>query len=644
MTQLSKTISSPQDLKAHKIEVLPKISDGLRQEIIEIVSETGGHLGASLGAVELVTALHYVFDSPRDKIVWDVGHQAYAHKLITGRRLRMLTLRKRGGLSGFTAPEESVHDHFTVGHASTAVSQALGLAVARDLTGGDEKIIAVIGDGSLTGGICYEALNNAGHLRKDLLIVLNDNEMSISPNVGAISRYLNQIITAPFYNRLRSRVEEQLKNFPRLKRLVKHAEEGFKNLVVPGIIFEELGFRYFGPIDGHDVITLVKTLENIKSIKTPVLLHVITQKGKGYKPAENHPERGHGMPPFDIRTGEPKPAPKPSGAVQKISYTKAFVKSLVELAEHDPKIVAITAAMPEGTGLVEFQKKFPDRFFDVGIAEQHAVTFAGSLAKAGLKPVCAIYSTFLQRAFDQLIHDVTVQRTRITVCLDRAGVVGPDGPTHQGLYDIGYLGVIPDSIIASPWDEAEMKQMLRLALETEGKGVFAIRYPKDNANVSSRGLEKKFEIGEGEVLAEGEDLAILTFGSFVERALKVSEKLRERGVHSTVVNLRFAKPLDENLLLRLVNLNQEWVVIEDHVYSGGLGARVLEFCERAGLAQVRVRRFAVPDQIVEHGDRDLVLDEFGLSVEKLVVRIAPSPLPLSLPEGEGRTRSAGVRV
>lgn len=612
MSVLSQSISSPQDLKKHPIDELPLICEGLRQEIIEIVSETGGHLGASLGALEIVAALHYVFDSPNDKIVWDVGHQIYAHKLLTGRRSRMRTLRQQGGLSGFAAHSESVHDHFSVGHASTAVSQALGLVVARDLAQRDEKVIAVIGDGSLTGGLTYEALNNAGHLRKELLIILNDNEMSISKNVGAISHYLNQIITAPIYNRLRHRVEEQLNSFPRLKRLVKHAEEGFKNLIVPGIIFEELGLRYFGPIDGHDVVGLVKTLNKIRSIKTPVLLHVLTKKGKGFKPAEDHPERSHGMPPFDIKTGEPKALAK-SGSSP--SYTQAFVKSLIELAEKDPKIVAITAAMPEGTGLVEFQKRFPDRFFDVGIAEQHAVTFAGALAKGGLKPVCAIYSTFLQRAYDQLIHDVILQQANVTVCLDRAGVVGPDGPTHQGLYDIGYLSVIPNSVVASPWNETEMKQMLHLALKYPG--LFAIRYPKANVSSSNGRSSKEFQIGEGEIVRKGDDLALLTFGSFVDRALKVAESLQDQGVEAAVVNLRFAKPLDAGLLSELAKEVRDWFVIEDHLFAGGLGARVLEFCERENLTGVRVKRFAVPDQIVEHGDREKILDQFGLSVEKL---------------------------
>lgn len=620
MARISESINSPQDLKKVPLEKLPEVCQGLREEIIEVVSETGGHLGTSLGAVEIVTALHYVFNSPRDKFVWDVSHQVYSHKLLTGRRSRMRTLRQHGGLSGFSAHDESEHDHFTVGHASTAVSQALGLLCARDLRGSDEKVVAIIGDGSLTGGICFEALNNAGHLRKELLVILNDNEMSISKNVGAISQCLNQIITAPIYNRLRKRVEEQLNNFPRLKRLVKHAEEGFKNLMVPGIIFEELGFRYFGPVDGHDIEHLVKTFQNIKSIKTPVLLHVITKKGKGYAPAENHPERGHGMPPFDIKTGEPKVSSKPAGE-KSLGYTKAFVNSLIELAQDDPKIVAITAAMPDGTGLGEFQKRFPERFFDVGIAEQHAVAFAGALSRGGFKPVCAIYSTFMQRAFDQLIHDVTIQDVHVTACLDRAGVVGPDGPTHQGLYDIAYISTIPNSVIASPWDEAEMKQMLKLAVNNSGRGVFAVRYPKENITLSASNAHKNFAIGEGEILAEGGDVAILAFGSFVSRALKVAEALKVQGINATVVNLRFAKPLDENLLIDLAGRVRNWHVIEDHVYAGGLGARVLEFCERKGLTDIHVNRHAVLDKIVEHGDRDKILDSFGLSVGKLTVAI-----------------------
>jgi len=619
MSRLSETINMPSDLKKLSIEQLPEVCAGIREELVEITSETGGHLGASLGTVDLIVAMHYVFDAPTDKFVWDVGHQVYAHKLITGRRDRMKSIRTYKGLSGFSNHNESIYDHFSVGHASTAASQGLGLAVARDFEGKKNKVISIFGDGALTGGLCYEALNNAGHLKKDFLCILNDNEMSISPNVGAISTYLNRIITAPIYNRVRKKVEEQLSNLPRLKKMVKNAEEGFKNLIVPGIIFEELGFRYFGPTDGHNVVELVKLFQNIKTINKPILLHIITKKGKGCEFAEQDPVTSHGVTPFEIETGKPKK--KPSSTPAPLSFTNSFVNNLIDLAEEDPKVVAITAAMREGTGLRPFQDKFPDRFFDVGIAEQHAVAFAGALNKGGMKPVCAIYSTFLQRAFDQLIHDVTIQNANVTFCLDRAGVVGPDGPTHQGLFDIGYLGVVPNSIICSPWTDFEMKQMLRLSLDHDG--VFAIRYPK--ANVFERTEEEKpFQIGEGEILTQGEDVAILTIGSFVTRALEVKENLEKQGISATVVNLRFAKPLDEKLLLELAGSLSRWVVIEDHVYSGGLGARVLEFCERKKLDHIHVDRYAVPDEIIEHGEREIIFDLVGLSSEKLTQSIAAS--------------------
>ncbi len=625
MSRLSETIKSPEDLKKLSIEQLPEVCAGLREELVEITSETGGHLGASLGTVDLIVALHYVFDSPKDKFVWDVGHQVYAHKLITGRRDRMKTIRTYEGLSGFTSHTESVHDHFSVGHASTAVSQGLGLAVARDLKGGDEKIVSIFGDGALTGGVCYEALNNAGHIKTDFLCILNDNEMSISPNVGAISTYLNRIISAPIYNRVRKKLEEQLNNFPRLRKLVKNAEEGFKNLLVPGIVFEELGFRYFGPVDGHDVKELVKLFKNIKDIKKPILLHLITKKGKGCEFAEKDPVTSHGVQPFHLESGAPKK--KATVTPAPLSYTNCFVNNLTLLAEEDPKVVAITAAMREGTGLRPFQDKFPDRFFDVGIAEQHAVSFAGALARSGIKPICAIYSTFLQRAFDQLIHDVTIQDVNVTFCLDRAGVVGPDGPTHQGLFDIGYVGVIPNSVICSPWTDFEMNQMMRLSLEHQG--VFSIRYPKENVPEIEGEAKNLFKIGEGEIVADGNDVAILAIGSFVSRALVVRELLREQGIQATVVNLRFAKPLDETLLKKLSESITKWVVIEDHVYSGGLGARVLEFCERNELRNVDVQRIAVPDEVIQHGEREIIFDKFGLTPEKISKTILDKTKDLS---------------
>ncbi|MBI4372590.1 MAG: 1-deoxy-D-xylulose-5-phosphate synthase, partial [Candidatus Omnitrophica bacterium] len=457
-------INSPQDLKKIPLFQLPKVCAEYRSFLIETISKTGGHLGASLGAVELNVALHYLLDSPTDKICWDVGHQAYVHKMITGRRERLNTIRQAEGISGFPSPFESPHDQFIVGHACTGISQGLGLAAARDFRGGDERVVVVVGDGALTGGLAYEALNNAGHLGKRMLIVLNDNEMSISKNVGAISKYLNKIITNPLYNRIRAEVEKQLRHFPRLRKLADYGFESFKHLLVPGLIFEELGFRYFGPVDGHDVVGLVKTVDNILRLNDVCLLHIVTQKGKGYEFAEKDAERLHGVTPFNVKTGEKIKGPSESKTEGEITYTQAFAQSIVQLAREDEKIVAITAAMPSGTGLDKFAKEFPNRFFDVGIAEQHAVTFAGALAKGGMKPVCAIYSTFLQRAQDQLIHDVALQKLNVTLCLDRAGLVGADGATHNGVFDISYLGHIPHTVIAAPKDSAEMFHMLKLGV------------------------------------------------------------------------------------------------------------------------------------------------------------------------------------
>lgn len=606
-------INSPQDLKKIPLSELPKVCAEYRTFLIESVSKTGGHLGASLGAVEINVALHYLLNSPADKICWDVGHQAYVHKMITGRRNQMSTLRQADGLSGFPSPFESEHDQFIVGHASTAISQGLGLAVARDLKNTPERVVVVVGDGSLTGGLAYEALNNAGHLKKNMLIVLNDNAWSISKNVGAISRYLNRVITNPLYNRIRSEVEKQLNHFPRLRRLADYGLESFKHLLVPGLMFEELGFRYFGPVDGHDVIGLAKTMDSILKLNDLCLLHVVTQKGKGYPFAEQDAERLHGVTPFNVSTGEKIKSPGEHAG--ELTYTQAFSKAIVELAREDERVVAITAAMPSGTGLAKFAQEFPNRFFDVGIAEQHAVTFAGALAKGGLKPVCAIYSTFLQRAQDQLIHDVALQRLNVTLCLDRAGLVGADGATHNGVFDISYLGHIPASVIAAPKDEAELFHMLRLGINYEG--IFALRYPRAVISKEVRTPTKLFDIGEGEILREGRDLAILALGTMIQPALQAAELLAKEGVQAAVCNMRFAKPLDEPLLTELSRNVSSFFTIEEHVLTGGFGSKVLEFFERKGFANVSVKRFALPDEFIEHGSRENLLDRYGLSAEKL---------------------------
>ncbi|MBI4116054.1 MAG: 1-deoxy-D-xylulose-5-phosphate synthase [Candidatus Omnitrophica bacterium] len=623
MYQWVPKINSPEDLKKVPREKLPEVAKEYRKLLIETVAKTGGHLGTSLGALELNIALHYVFASPKDKICWDVGHQAYVHKMITGRKDRMSTLRQYGGISGFPSPEESPHDHFIVAHAGTAISQALGLAIARDHKGGNEKIIAVVGDGSLTSGLAYEALNNAGHLRPEMLVILNDNEWSISKNVGAISKYLNKIITNPLYNRIRGEVERQLDRFPRLRRFATASLESMKHLLVPGILFEELGFRYFGPIDGHDIIGLVDTLSKIKKIKELCFLHILTQKGKGVEWAEKDAERLHGVTPFDVKTGAKikTPEEEAKSKLEGISYTKAFVKSLIQLAHEDRRIVAITAAMPSGTGLADFQKEFPDRFFDVGIAEQHAITFAGGLAKGGLKPVCAIYSTFLQRSQDQLIHDVALQKLGIVIAMDRAGLVGADGATHNGVFDISYLGHIPGTAIAAPRDEAEILQMLKIGLNYPG--IFALRYPRGNVpKFYEQFPVKEFGVGEGEILREGSDVALLALGSMIEVAYRAAQILAQEGVEARVASLRFAQPLDEKLLLETAKKTRFLFTLEEHNLTGGLGTKVLEFFERQESSQeVTIHRFALPDQFIEHGSRELLLDHFGLSAEKVANQV-----------------------
>ncbi len=629
-------INSPGDLKKVPLEKLPEVAEEYRTFLIDAVSKTGGHLGASLGALELNIALHYVLESPTDKICWDVGHQAYVHKMITGRRDRMNTIRQHDGISGFPSPFENPHDHFIVGHASTSISQALGLAVARDLQGKKEKVVAVVGDGAITAGLAYEALNNAGHLKKEMLIILNDNEMSISKNVGGISKYLNKVITNPLYNRVRSEVEKQIDKFPRLRKLAVASLEGMKHLFVPGILFEELGFRYFGPVDGHDVVGLVHTLRKVLSLKDCSLLHVITQKGKGCGFAEKDIEKGHGVTPFNVKTGEKIKSVKEVEKAKEegVAYTKAFVDALNKIAEENPKVVAITAAMPTGTGLSEFQKKFPDRFFDVGIAEQHAITFGGALSKGGLRPVCAIYSTFLQRSMDSLLHDVALQRLPLVVCLDRSGLVGADGATHNGVFDISYLGHIPSVVIGSPIDEHEMEQMLRQAVQYPH--LYAIRYPRGNVSKMYEAFPKQnFKIGEGQILREGQDATILALGSVVENALKAQEILKRSGTEVRVVNMRYAKPLDEKIILESLKQSRHIFTLEEHVFTGGFGSKVLEFLESKNISDALVHRLALPDQFIEHGSRDVIMDQLGLSPEKIAVRVlaelgSGSPVPLSL--------------
>lgn len=611
-----KKIESPSDLKKLELGQLPKLAEELRDEIIQTVAQTGGHLASSLGAVELSIALHYVLDSPKDKIVWDVGHQAYAHKLLTGRRDRFRTLRQFGGLSGFPNKDESPHDPFTVGHASTSISQALGLAVARDLNGLDGHIAAVIGDGALTGGMAFEALNHAGQLKKKLIVILNGNEMAISKSVGALSAYLNRILINPVYNRVRSDLQALVEKIPKfgpgLLAAAKRLEEGLKGLLVPGLFFEELGFRYFGPIDGHDVGLLVQTLRNVINIREPVLIHVITKKGKGYRFAEESPSKFHSSRPFDIRTGELKKLPRFSV----LTYTEVFNQTLVELASANDKIVAVTAAMTKGTGLDNFAKKFPDRFFDVGIAEQHAVTFASGLAKGGLKPVVAIYSTFLQRAYDQIIHDISLQKLPVVFAIDHAGVVGEDGPTHQGIFDFAYLGHIPNLVVMAPADEGELRDMLVAAIDYDGP--IAIRYPKAPGYGGKTGTGyNPINIGKASVIRQGKDLAIVAIGSMVHPSLEAAKLLAMDGIDATLINARFLKPLDEELLERVTNEVKFLVTVEEHVRNDGFGALVLEFLEKIGRNDIKVKRLALPDCFIPQGPRDLLLGRYGLTAERI---------------------------
>ncbi|MEK6727870.1 MAG: 1-deoxy-D-xylulose-5-phosphate synthase [Candidatus Omnitrophota bacterium] len=604
---LLEKINSPQDLKRFSLEQLPQLASEVRQRIIEVVSQTGGHLASSLGAVELILALHYCLDVTKDKIIFDVGHQAYAHKILTGRNKGFDTLRQFQGISGFPCKDESCHDPFTTGHSSTAVSLALGLACARDYNLAPEqyfKVVALIGDGSLSGGLCFEGLNNAGHLKKDLLVILNTNELSIAPNVGAISIYLNKIISLPIYNRFRESLENFAKSrIPKGSRLIKLAakfEEGLKGLFIPGMLFEELGFRYFGPIDGHNLNLLIKTLKNIMHLKGPVLLHVVTKKGKGYPPAENEPVRFHGTGPFDSRTGLALQTDK------QLTFTDVFRKKLLHLAGSDRKIIAITAAMPEGTGLDKFRDLFPERFFDVGIAEQHAVCFASGLSKLGLKPVVAVYSTFLQRAYDEIIEEVALQNLPVIFCIDRAGIVGEDGATHQGIFDIAYLRNIPNLTVMAPKDAREMEAMMEFSVSLNQP--VALRYPRSAIPVED-GVFSSVELGKAQVIKEGKDFCIIAIGSMVSPSYEAIEILKKEGLSGSLINARFIKPLDINLFKEIAKKTRFIFTAEEGILEGGFGSAVVEILE------VPVVRIGLPDEFIPHGKRDLLLDKYGLTAK-----------------------------
>ncbi len=621
--RLLDNINSPSDLKKLSIEELPRLAQEIRDEIIETVSCVGGHLAPSLGVVELAIAIHYCLDAPKDKLIWDVGHQAYAHKLLTGRREKFKTLRQFGGISGFPNRNESPYDTFTTGHGSTSISTALGLACSRDLRNEYCKVVAVIGDASLGGGMAFEALNHAGHIKKSLIVILNDNEMSISRSVGALSRYLNRIITAPIYNRIRKDVENLLKRVPRFGfrviRAARRLEEGLKNLLVPGILFEELGFRYFGPIDGHDIGAIISTLQNILKLDEPVFLHVVTKKGKGYLHAESLPEKFHGVGSFDISTGTKK-CIIPEGSTQsEMTFTKAFSEKIVELARTNERIVAITAAMPEGTGLDRFAKEFPERFFDVGMAEGHAVGFSAGLAQGGLIPVVCIYSTFLQRSYDQIIHDVSLQNLHVVLMLDRSGLVGEDGPTHHGIFDIAYLRSLPNLAIMAPRDEIELKEMIGFAISYDGP--IAIRYPRGGSFYSNRLELERFprqeiRFGCGEVLKEGRDLAIFALGYMVYPCLEAGLILREEGIDCAIINARFARPLDRELILEISKRVGMVFTAEEGILEGGFGSSILELFEKENV-KTPVKRIGLDSRFFEHGMREFLLDRYGLSSKKI---------------------------
>lgn len=615
---LLEQINSPADLKKLSRNELPLLAEEIRKAIVDVVSETGGHLAPSLGAVELAIAIHYVFDTPREKVIWDVGHQAYAHKLLTGRRDQFHTLRQFNGISGFTRRSESPYDAFSTGHSSTSISASLGIASAKDIKDEDAKVIAVIGDGSMTAGIAYEGLNQAGGMLKDknLLVILNDNEMSISPNVGALSSFLSRKFSGKKVQELRRELGEFLKSLPKfgddIYKVAKKTEDSLKAFVTPGMLFEAFNFEYFGPINGHKLNHLIDILKNIKRLKEPVLLHVSTQKGKGYPPAEENPVYFHGCTRFEVETGNclDTASPQPS-------YTKVFGDTMVQLAKADEKIVAVTAAMPEGTGLAQFSKLFPERFFDVGIAEQHGVTFAAGLATEGLKPVVAIYSTFLQRAYDQIVHDVCLESLHVVFVLDRGGIVGEDGPTHHGLFDLCYLRNLPNMVVMAPKDENEMRRMLLSALEHNGP--VALRYPR-GAGIGTI-LENPVQplaLGKGETLKEGEDVLILAIGRSVCEALDAHSELTKQGISATVVNCRFVKPLDIDLISAWTKKIPRIITVEENIRQGGFGSAVLEALNDAAITGFQLERIGIPDTFVEHGPQTLLRSKYGVDAEAIV--------------------------
>ncbi|HAM40195.1 MAG TPA: 1-deoxy-D-xylulose-5-phosphate synthase [Candidatus Omnitrophica bacterium] len=656
--RLLETIDSPADLKRLSVAQLSALAQEIREELLHTISTLGGHLASSLGAVELCLALHTAFEAPADQLVWDMGYQAYAHKLVTGRRRQIRTLKQFRGLTGFNNKEESPFDLFTTGHGGTCLSTAMGLAIGRDRSGGKHHVAAIIGDASLGEGMALEALNHIGHLKPNLLVILNDNKMSIAAPVGGLSRYLNRIITDPLYNRLRRKLERVVARLPKGDRLVQlghKVEESLKGLLVPGLLFEELGFRYVGPIDGHNLNELIRTLRNLKRLKGPILLHVSTIKGKGYPPAERDPERFHKIEPFDLATGQLKTvsplARWPVGALahketnaqtrkranaQPLTFTEAFSEELVKLAQADERIIGITAAMPEGTGLAPFGRQFPGRYIDVGMAEQHALGLAAGLARAGRRPVVALYSTFLQRAYDQIMHELCLQNLPVVLAIDRGGLVGEDGPTHHGVFDIGYLRILPNLVVVSPKDPDELRAMLRWAVESSSAPV-AIRYARGGIVCGEPlGKPARVSLGKAEVLCEGKDVALIALGSMVYPALEASTKLKAQGIDAAVVNARFVKPLDRVLLRQLATQLGALVILEEGQVAGGFGSAVSEALDAMGLSPVPVLRIGLPDHFVEQGTRAQLLALCQLDPDSVARTISAWMYTLKSPAEDSR--------
>lgn len=609
-------INKPNDIKRIDPEEYEQLAQEIRQFLIDSISKTGGHLASNLGVVELTMALHIVFDLPTDKLIWDVGHQSYTHKILTGRKNQFNKLRKYGGMSGFPKRNESDYDAFDTGHSSTSISAGLGYASARNITGEDYHVISVIGDGALTGGMAYEALNNASSLKKNFIIVLNDNSMSISENVGGISRILDDVRSSYSYYDLKEDVKNTLHKLPNgdaLVEKIKKTKSNIKQFIVPGQIFEDMGIQYLGPVDGHNIHKLIKIFNIAKRVDSPVLVHVVTQKGHGYAPAEKNPSRFHGIGPFDIKTGKSLSVGKGE------SYSAVFSRKICDIAKNDRSVVAITAAMPDGTGLDRFKKWFPDRFFDVGIAEEHAVTFSAGLAAGGMKPVFAVYSSFLQRAFDQILHDVCMQQLHVVFAIDRAGLVGSDGETHQGIFDLSFLSVIPNMTIIAPKNGWELENALEFALE-HFYGPIAIRYPRGCAYTGLSEYAQPIEYGKSELIHEGSHICLMAVGNMMETALTTGERLKEYNIDATIVNARFVKPIDEDMICDIADEHELLVTLEENVYTGGFGEAVSRYTQMNGL-NIRTLGIALPDDYIEHGNVDILKHEAGIDAEAVFDRI-----------------------